>query len=209
VRGIDPLDNALTVEADSTPRACWRGPPLGGISMRLPRSTTIMLRSIAEIARSHYRVPARVRHVALASPLDICRYVHICFVVMTAPAATPTTTRRQRERAARELGAIVDSQLFRALCEPVRIEIVKLLTADGRSDVQTLAAQVPQDQSVVSRHLAVLFRAGVVRREKIGRQVFFELDGISVVTRMERMLEQFRSIIPLCCPAQVDRKRPT
>jgi DNA-binding transcriptional ArsR family regulator len=127
---------------------------------------------------------------------------------MNAPAATRTTTRCHRERAARELGAIVDSQLFRALCEPVRIEIVKLLTARGRSDVQTLAAQVPQDQSVVSRHLAVLHRAGVVRREKVGRQVFFELDGISIVTRMERMLEQFRSIIPFCCPEQIEPKRP-
>jgi len=127
---------------------------------------------------------------------------------MTVPATTCTTTRRHRERAARELAAIVDSQLFRALCEPVRIEIVKLLTARGRSDVQTLAAQVPQDQSVVSRHLAVLHRAGVVRREKVGRQVFFELDGISIVTRMERMLEQFRSIIPLCCPAPSERRRP-
>jgi len=30
--------------------------------------------------------------------------------------------------------------------------------------------------------------------------VFFELDGINVVARMERMIERFRSIIPLCCP---------
>jgi DNA-binding transcriptional ArsR family regulator len=119
------------------------------------------------------------------------------FVEMGLPAAA----RRQRERAARELVAIIDSDLFRALCDPVRVEIVRLLTASGRSDVQTIAAQVPQDQSVVSRHLAVLHRAGVVRREKVGRQVFFELDGISIVTRMERMLDQFRAIIPLCCPA--------
>ena len=131
---------------------------------------------------------------------------------MDARTATPATTRRSRERAAHELAAIVDSQLFRALCEPVRIEIVKLLTAQGRSDVQTIAAQVPQDRSVVSRHLAVLHRADVVRREKVGRQVFFELDGVNIVTRMERMIERFRSIIPLCCPQRADDvrlKRPT
>lgn len=95
---------------------------------------------------------------------------------------------------------MVDSELFRALCEPARIEIVKLLTARGRSDVRTLTALVPQDQSVVSRHLAVLHRAGVVRRQKVGRQVFFEVDGLGIVNRMERMLAQFRAIIPLCCP---------
>jgi DNA-binding transcriptional ArsR family regulator len=119
---------------------------------------------------------------------------------MATSTATSAPTRRSRERAAHELAAIVDSGLFRALCEPVRIEIVKLLTARGRSDVQTIAAQVPQDRSVVSRHLAVLHRAGVVRREKVGRQVFFELDGINIVMRMERMIERFRSILPLCCP---------
>ena len=57
---------------------------------------------------------------------------------------------------------------------------------------------------MISRHLAVLHRAGVVRREKVGRQVFFELDGLSVVTRMERMIEQFRSILPLCCPPHIE-----
>ncbi len=119
---------------------------------------------------------------------------------MVAPSRTSVPTRRSRERAARELAGILDSELFRALCEPARVEIVKLLTAHGRSDVQTITALVPQDQSVVSRHLAVLHRAGVVRREKVGRQVFFEVDGVSIVTRMERMLAQFRAIVPLCCP---------
>ena len=124
--------------------------------------------------------------------------IYALFKMRERDSSAPT--RRSRERAAHELAAIVDSELFRALCEPVRVEIVKLLTARGRSDVQTIAAQVPQDRSVVSRHLAVLHRAGVVRREKTGRQVFFELDGLNIVTRMERMVEQFRSIIPLCCP---------
>jgi len=119
---------------------------------------------------------------------------------MSGSATSSVPTRRSRAHAAQELATILDSELFRALCEPVRIEIVKLLTAHGRSDVQTIAAQVPQDRSVVSRHLAILHRGGVVRREKVGRQVFFELDGLNVVTRMERMIERFRSIIPLCCP---------
>jgi predicted transcriptional regulator len=112
------------------------------------------------------------------------------------------TTRRSRERAAQELAAILDSQLFRALCEPVRVDIVRFLTANGSADVQTIAAQVPQDRSVVSRHLAILHRAGVLRRQKIGRQVFFELEGVGVITRMEHMLQQFRSVVALCCPAR-------
>ena len=123
--------------------------------------------------------------------------------------STPRANRRSRERAAQELAAILDSQLFRALCEPVRVDIVKFLTANGRADVQTIAAQVPQDRSVVSRHLATLHRAGVVRREKVGRQVYFELEGVSVIARMEHMLQRFRSIVALCCPPRVDGPHTT
>ena len=86
-------------------------------------------------------------------------------------------TTRARERAASGCAGILDAELFKALCEPVRVEIVRLLIAHGRSDLSSLAAELPQDPSVISRHLAVLHRAGLVRRAKRGRHVYFELDG--------------------------------
>jgi DNA-binding transcriptional ArsR family regulator len=104
---------------------------------------------------------------------------------------------QSRRKAARELGDILDSKLFRALCEPVRVEILKLLTVEGRADVGTVAARVPQDRSVVSRHLALLHHAGVLRREKVGRRVFFQIDGAQMVERMERLLERFRRVVPM------------
>lgn len=113
----------------------------------------------------------------------------------------PTPSRDARRKAARELAEIFDSKLFKALCEPVRVDIVKFLTAEGRSDVRTVAAHFPQDASVVSRHLACLHQAGVVRREKEGRHVFFEVDGPGIVERMEKTLDRFRKIVPLCRPA--------
>ncbi len=112
----------------------------------------------------------------------------------------PTANRRSRQKAARELAEIFDSKLFKALCEPVRVEIVKFLTAEGRCDVRTVAAHFPQDASVVSRHLAVLHQAGVLRRQKQGRHVFFEVNGPEMVERMEKILGRFRNILPLCCP---------
>ena len=110
------------------------------------------------------------------------------------------TTARTRANAARGLSELLGSKLFKALCEPVRVEILKTLTAKGRCDVGTIAGHFPQDSSVVSRHLAILHDAGVVRREKEGRHVFFELDGAAMVDRMEKILEQFRTVVALCCP---------
>lgn len=115
-----------------------------------------------------------------------------------------TLNHAARARAARELTSIFDSKLFKALCEPVRVEIMRFLTVEGRSDVRTIAAHFPQDASVVSRHLAVLHGAGIVRRHKEGRHVFFEVDGPGVAGRMEKIVARFRKIVPLCCPGDGD-----
>jgi DNA-binding transcriptional ArsR family regulator len=127
---------------------------------------------------------------------------------MNARSSPPAPTRRSRERAARELDSIVESRLFRALCEPARIGILKLLTINGRSDIATLAGHSPQDRSVVSRHLALLREAGFVRREKVGRNVYFEMDGPAVVAQLEDVLERFRKLVPLCCPEETSRTSP-
>lgn len=116
--------------------------------------------------------------------------------------ARPRDRRSRRASAARELRDIIDSKLFRALCEPVRVEIVAFLTEAGPSDVSTVARQFPQHGTVISRHLACLSDAGVVRRRKQGRHVFFEIDGAGMVERMEKILDRFRAIVPLCCPRE-------
>jgi DNA-binding transcriptional ArsR family regulator len=108
---------------------------------------------------------------------------------------------RTRRAAARELREILRGKLFRALCEPVRLELVEYLTAHGRSDIATVAAAFPHDRSVISRHLALLDEAGLVRREKQGRHVFVELDGPAIVARLRAILARFEAIVPHCCPA--------
>jgi DNA-binding transcriptional ArsR family regulator len=107
-----------------------------------------------------------------------------------------------RRGAAERCAAVLDSGLFRALCEPVRVDLVRLLIARGRSDLSGLAGELPQDASVISRHLAVLHRAGLVRREKEGRHVFFELDGPALVLRLEGIAAQMRRAVPFCCPGK-------
>lgn len=109
----------------------------------------------------------------------------------------------RRKTTATSCADVLDTSLFRALCEPIRIELVRLLIAQGRSDLSTLAAALPQDVSVISRHLALLHRAGVVRREKEGRRVLFELDGPALVARLEAILAQLRRAVPFCCPGSV------
>lgn len=105
-----------------------------------------------------------------------------------------------REEAANACVEILDTDFFAALCQPVRVALVRALALKGRSDIQTLAEGFPQDRSVIARHLQVMARAGLVRSEKVGRQQFFELDGPAITNKMEAMTAVVQKAMPICCP---------
>ena len=71
----------------------------------------------------------------------------------------------------------LEPELFQALCDPVRVSLVAQLAASGRALTVTEASQCCGIHlSGVSRHLALLKRAGVVRAEKRGREVHYRLE---------------------------------
>lgn len=108
-----------------------------------------------------------------------------------------TTLRRQ---SAAEISRALDTAFFRALCEPVRIEILIRLIEIGRADVASIAAPFGQDRSVISRHLQVLKQAGVLFAEQRGRHVYYDVDGPSVVGRLRDITERMAALAPTCCP---------
>jgi DNA-binding transcriptional ArsR family regulator len=57
---------------------------------------------------------------------------------------------------------VLNSAFLRALTEPARLELLRVLLLHGPADVATIASHLPQDRSVISRHLKVLEQAGVV-----------------------------------------------
>lgn len=106
------------------------------------------------------------------------------------------TTRAQAADACIE---ILDADFFRALCEPARLEIFRQLVLLGRSDIATIAEAMPQDRSVIARHLQTLERAGVVHAQAEGRHTFYEIDGSAIASRMEKIVGLMRTLVPLCC----------
>lgn len=63
---------------------------------------------------------------------------------------------------------MVHSEVFAALGDPVRLDLVTRLAA-GDAPVAALAAPYPMSLQAVRKHLAVLEGAGLVRSEKRGR----------------------------------------
>ncbi len=95
---------------------------------------------------------------------------------------------------------VFDTKFFKALCEPTRVEIIRKLVLTGGCDVGTIADGLAQDRSVISRHLAVLERAGICQTRKVGRRVFYDLDGPYNVTKVGSILEAIRPMAELCKP---------
>ncbi len=95
---------------------------------------------------------------------------------------------------------MADVDLFKALCEPVRVEILTFLALHGPCEIGRVAGSFPQDRSVISRHLQLLAKAGVLHRERDSRKVIYSVDGPELVRRMEALLDRTRSLVEVCCP---------
>ena len=100
-----------------------------------------------------------------------------------------------------ELTKNFDLKFFKTMSEPVRLEILKFLMVNGRSDIGTIAEHMPQDRSVISRHLNLLHESGILNYEKETRHIFYEINGQSFINKLENFTEQVKQCIDQCCPS--------
>lgn len=66
------------------------------------------------------------------------------------------------------------SEMLKALAQPTRLELLEIL-GNGDRCVCELAEAVGAERSNVSRHLAVLHRAGIVTMSRKGVQIIYAL----------------------------------
>lgn len=80
--------------------------------------------------------------------------------------------------------------LFKALCDPVRISIVATLAAQAESQtVGDLTECCGIDFSGVSRHLKILREAGVVNADKNGREMLYSLKTEELAETLHAMAD--------------------
>ena len=78
--------------------------------------------------------------------------------------------------------AAPQTEVFAALADPTRWEVLRLLATTGDGSATALAARMPVSRPAVIKHLAVLDRAGLVERRRAGREVLY-------VARPQRIVE--------------------
>jgi DNA-binding transcriptional ArsR family regulator len=70
-----------------------------------------------------------------------------------------------------------DDQLWSAIADPSRRQVLDLLVTNGQVSASWLASRVPFSRQAVSKHLVVLEAAGLVSRRKQGREVLYQVEA--------------------------------
>jgi DNA-binding transcriptional ArsR family regulator len=101
------------------------------------------------------------------------------------------------------------AKYFRGLGDPIRLQILEVLSAEGELSVGELVARLGLPQPQVSNHLACLRWCGFVEGRREGRAVFNRISD----QRVEAMLELAQSVladnaehVAACC--QIEEAKP-
>jgi predicted transcriptional regulator len=107
---------------------------------------------------------------------------------------------QKKQTAIKDLVEVFDSAFFKAMAEPVRIDILKFLLINGKSDVVTVAKSINKDRSVLSRHLHHLVEAGLLKHEKLSRNSYFVIDAEGFRLKVYVLFQKVDRAIKDCCP---------
>ena len=110
----------------------------------------------------------------------------------------------ERKAAAEKVMRAFDPLLFEACAHPVRLTLIRRLLELGGGRIKDIAEDFPQDRSVISRHLAHMERAGIVRSRRRGREVFYDLNGPELVRRLNELAGAAAALTRICCPSGAD-----
>ncbi len=97
--------------------------------------------------------------------------------------------------AADQLVKTLDSKMFKALTDPTRTQILRFLLLQGRADISTIAENLPQDRSVISRHLNMMAEAGLLTAVKETRHRFYMLNGAAFLEEFERAAANLKNCL--------------
>lgn len=96
------------------------------------------------------------------------------------------------------MAAFLSSDFFKALGDRNRLAILASLVEGGEwQSVSEIASRCPVDLSVVSRHLAILARQGIMESRRQGKAVFYRVRTTQLVAFLRGMADALEQ----CCAA--------
>ncbi len=97
-----------------------------------------------------------------------------------------------------KIDSLIEEDIFKVLSEPVRLNIIKYLVINGESDISTISKSFTQDRSVISRHLMVMEKAGILNKSKESRYVVYSFNGKEFLQKLESLVDAVRYLVNSC-----------
>lgn len=105
---------------------------------------------------------------------------------------------KQAAACCRPVDELLNPALFKALCDPTRANLLSCLIKCGRPcSVSEVAECCSVDFSVVSRHLALLDRAGVLASTKNGRTVSYTMQYEELCRTLRKLADAVEDCAPI------------
>jgi DNA-binding transcriptional ArsR family regulator len=95
----------------------------------------------------------------------------------------------------RNIEQSIDFEFYKTLFDPVRSEILKFLAIHGKKNITEIAENFTQDRSVISRHLELMNRYGILNKEKQNRSTFYELNKEHILEKFEMTTNNLKELI--------------
>lgn len=89
----------------------------------------------------------------------------------------------------------IDFDFYKALFDPVRSKILVYIASNGKKSVNEIAENFTQDRSVISRHLDLMNRYGIVSKTKINRYVFYEVNSKFIFDKFEETTTNLKRLM--------------
>ena len=80
-----------------------------------------------------------------------------------------------------------EHELWSAIGEPSRRQLLDVLLARGEASASALAADVPFTRQAVAKHLAVLDRVGLVTVRPVGRERHYRIDDAQLARAVAQL----------------------
>ena len=91
-----------------------------------------------------------------------------------------------------------DLEFFKVFFEPIRYELIEFIWMNPNQSISEIASCFDQDRSVISRHLEVLYRHGVLIKTKESRYIYYEVNGEYVIEKFEKITDLMKKIATKC-----------
>jgi predicted transcriptional regulator len=95
----------------------------------------------------------------------------------------------------KSLNDSIDFSFYKTLFDPVRSDILIYLVSHGKKNIKEISENFTQDRSVISKHLDLMHRYGIVLKEKRDRRIYYEANSKFVVEQFEKTTNNLNKIL--------------